>query len=401
MNDATYYDKVTDCVRQALLSGSLRFCDLVRACQGAYPSLVWQILKEMGPQVISVRTDVWSLATANRAGARVPSALSTIEGNPVLQSWYFTDRTCLRIEQLWNWASHRIAFLGTPRLYEWFATANLGESRVLLDLDPLVTRILSASVTDQIVQYDVRDPLPERMAGQFTCVICDPPWYPEEYALWLERARELASGGVVCVSLFPVLTRPSSAHERQVILKAMRTNFSFLTTLTEFLEYEIPSFEFFELAHFGLTGLGPWKLADLVIGQLNTSSEGAATLSPNGRPAWTEIDFGTLRLFVNGTAGSNPEGPLLATVVGGSDILPSPSRREPILQAVNVLSSRGHGLLSHDPLHLINILDGLSAKPANSVSMEDEIGRLNIDPDSKEVLRRLLRQNHSQSLGRV
>jgi len=325
--------------------------------------------------------------------------LSTIEGNPTLSSWYFTDQTCLRIEQLWNWSKHQIAFLGTPRVYEWFETANLGERRVLLDLDPLVTRVLSSSgLSDRVLRYDVRDQLPKGMGGQFTCVICDPPWYPDEYALWVERAKELTRGGVLCISLFPPLTRPSSARERREILNAMHADHLSVIMLTEFLEYEIPSFELFQLAEIGLTGLGPWKLADLIIAQLGRSAARSAICSLGARPDWLEIDFGTLRLFVSRTAGRRPEGPLLGAPDGYSGILPSPSRREPMFQVVNVLSSRGHGLVSSDPLRLINILNDLCTRPVNSVTMVEEIARLDIDQGSKEMLSRLLGLNRHDPL---
>jgi hypothetical protein len=303
----------------------------------------------------------------------------------VLSSWYFTDRTCLRIEQLWSWSAQRIAFLGTPRLYEWFARANLGRSRVLVDLDPLVVAMLKAEFGDAIIGHDIREPPPIQLRTGFTCVICDPPWYPADIFLWIDRATELAPDGLLCISLFPPLTRPSAARERNEILSILQRDYGAVTLLSDFLEYQIPSFEYFQLAAIGLAELEPWKVADLILLRLRPGSGSTSNDSPIARTEWIEVDLGTLRVFVNPAKSSDARGALLSRPLGGSLLLPSPSRRERVLTEVNVLTSRGHGLTSADPFRLIKVLQSLAPAVENGNSPRDILD-LDVDSASKEVL---------------
>jgi len=392
LSDRAYVSHVEACLRANLNKGLWQLRDLVRNCQGAYPSLVLDILNRMGSELLRSEVEAWSRRVADPSLDSF-GALDGIEGNPVLSSWYFTARACRRIERLWDWSTHRIAFLGTPRVYDWFSSSNLGASRVLLDLDALVTQKLKeAHGGDLIVNYDVKDELPHNLVRQFTCVVCDPPWYLDDYHLWIRRSRELAAGGVLCITVYPALVKPAAAGERQSILREIAQDSVSLTLLSEFLEYEIPSFELAQLAEAGVTDLDWWKVADLAIAQLTKSPPAIApTRQPKKKDGtWHEVDIGSLRIFINAAIQERRDGPLLIPA-HDTGILPSPSRREPALQHVNVMTSRGHGFICGDVTKLRLILETFSEVLAANRDPNLAIGPMNIDPESLKTLLSVLR----------
>ncbi len=130
----SYQKEVQDRIRRSLSTRSRSFPDIVRGCQGAYPTVVRDALDKLRFDIVSRPASVFELS-ANLRQQSNQSRLASVEGNPVLSSWYFTDETCSRFAHLQDWSQRRIAFLGTPRLFEWFARASLGNQRLLLDLD--------------------------------------------------------------------------------------------------------------------------------------------------------------------------------------------------------------------------------------------------------------------------
>jgi len=387
-DNLAYQSKIQRRIRGSLSHGCHSFAEVVRYCQGAYPTIVRDLL-ERQPDVLSKLASMFRLTPATAIGP-TNSKLAQIEGNPVLASWYFTDETCSRISRLWDWTQGSIAFLGTPRLYEWFASAGLGKRRILLDLDALVLATLAdaQSGNGELLRYDAQSEVPENLRGQFDFVIFDPPWYPEDYGLWLQRAMTLAPGGMLCVSLFPELTRPAAAAQRLTIQKHMANFVEFSTAISDYLEYEIPSFEQNELAAANLGGIGPWKLSDLLICRLKRGLISQESRRPlHESAAWVEIDIGALRLFVDPRKHGLPSSPFLQCAVRETTILPSPSRRNPELANANLLSSRGHGLTCSAPDKLTLLLAQLREAHASQRPLSSEIDKIDIDNSSKKLLK--------------
>jgi len=371
------------------------FGGIVRACRGAYPTLVLQLLKNMRPEIATKTIEAFALESLSRRNSEIASGLSELEGNPVLSSWYFTSDTCYRLERLQDWSECAIAFMGTPRMYEWFAQKKIGKRRTLLDLDALVIdrlQTLAMARNDEVALADIRDIVPDRLRGQFQWAILDPPWYPEDYQVWISQAMALAPGGTLCISLFPELTRPDASAERLRILRDLKESAGRLTVVSEWLEYQIPSFEECQLAASGITSLGPWKLSDMVICELKPG----VRVNPGPRQfqrrdAWFEVDVGALRIFVTDPGDIRPGKELLKIVEGVSLTLPSPSRRLPGLENINVLTSRGDGLTCSYPPELIKILKDLrDVSLRNRSGLADRIDRLSIDHSSRNLLKKLL-----------
>jgi hypothetical protein len=389
-----YHLEILRRISDYLSQGPQTLSAIVRACAGAYPTIVRECIEEYRSKITWTDLPAAALCDPERSAER--SILDAVEGNPVLCSWYFTTQTCRRIAKLRDWSSLRLAFLGTPRLYDWFRSQNLGKERLLLDLDAVVLEKLSAfsSDADVVAQYDIADKLPDSYRGRFDFVFFDPPWYPVEYFTWLGSASLLAPGGHVVFSLFPELTRPSADAERRDVLEFCGRFSEELTLVSSFLDYEIPTFELGQLRAAGLSSIGPWRVADLVIAKINAGARpdfdrGDAERTPASQ--WREVDIGGLRLFVNLLDRREHEPRLLMTPTGTSTILPSPSRREPTRKKVNVLSSRGHGLVTSRPTDLVQILESLSRRRAGA-SLNDEIRRQPIDAQSQEILTEVLKE---------
>lgn len=387
--NVAYQGKVRDRIRRSLLEGSRSLAEVVRGCQGAYPAVVKDLLDGLRSEIVIRPAPVFELSSELRRSTN-ESRLAKLEGNPVLASWYFTDETCKRLAQLWDWSQRRIAFLGTPRLFEWFATAKIGDRRALLDLDALVVAALRdlSTPSDDVIEYDAFTEIPEAFRGQFDCVIFDPPWYPEDYELWLRRASTLAPSGVFCFSLFPELTRPDAPTERSAIMRQLATWAESPTVISEYLEYDVPSFERYQLAAWDIREIGSWKVSDLVICQMQSTPAGNTLRAPlrQRRVAWTEIDIGLLRTFLSPSSPDTPSVAFLRCPVEGSPVLPSPSRRDPALRDVNLLTSRGHGLICSNPPRLASILGELRKTQLAGTLTRKHIDRVDIDESSKRLL---------------
>jgi hypothetical protein len=385
-----YQLRVVIRIEECLDHGSQTLQAIFRACQGAYPTVVLDCIRELSDDtqwVNLVGLDLKNITSRDRN----VSVLDSIEGNPILCSWYFTEATCHRIGQLRDWSPFRLAFLGTPRLYDWFRSNNLGKERLLLDLDQVVLEKLDRlSGKGEVVHYDVAKKLPKEYHGKFDYVFFDPPWYPKDYLLWLSRASLLAPGGYVVFSLFPELTRPDARHERQLILEFVRSHTKDLTLISSFLEYEVPSYELAQLMAAGLPSIQSWRVADLILTALSTipiDVNGGSSVSPS---EWTEIDIDAVRLFVGSIAGTVAQSSLLNPLSDGSIILPSPSRREPRRSEANVLSSRGHGLVTPSPQKLIALLESFQRPCLDGLRITDIIQESSTDNDTKKLLAKIL-----------
>jgi hypothetical protein len=392
MNDQ-YTSRIAQRIVQAVRSAPLQFDQIVRQCEGAYPAVVAEVLRTLESDIVMETGKTYSLQPEVHTSPPPKSRLSEIEGNPILSSWYFTTGSCRRMEQLWDWSEARIAFLGTPRLYEWFASRGIGKARCLIELDPLVVASLQDLDPNQteIVQRDIHAHIPESLLGEFNFVIFDPPWYPGEYEIWIQRAMRLAPAGMLCFSLFPELTRPDAPAERARVLAYLKERASLVICISGCLEYDVPSFEKQQLIASGIVGLGSWKLSDLIFCRVNRTAteEGVAECAPTFEN-WVEIDIGQLRIFVKVVGSAGVHVSFLRSAAENSIVLPSPSHRDESHNEANVLTSRGHGLICSDPRKLVHILQSAQLTQARNGRWTQEIERLAIDLPSKQLLKSLL-----------
>src|SRR5262249_40880321 len=140
-----YHGRILDRIRHSTREVPKTLDHVIRECDGAFPTLVQSLLQKN----CSSQVDISAFQCDASDDTFRKSSLSTLEGNPILCSWYFTSRACERIASLQDWSIDRLAFLGAPRLYEWFRDHSLGRSRQLLELDSCVLKCLSATSSDR------------------------------------------------------------------------------------------------------------------------------------------------------------------------------------------------------------------------------------------------------------
>lgn len=384
-----YKNQIRERIAKVLARGPRTLGEILRSCRGAYPTIVAECLTEL-KCVEKKRGDLFALQETRDELDReaLSFSVSHVEGNPVLCSWYFTAGTCAKVEKLRSWSASRLVFLGAPMLYEWFCHRQVGVARTLLELDQVIVDNLLGAVNplaERVCRYDTADELPADLLGHADVVFLDPPWYPECYDLWLRRVAQIAPGGTVFLPLFPELTRPAAATQREELLARLKSCSSELFVLEDFVEYVIPTFEQPFLEHFDLHDLGSWKMADFLIVELldDASIEQAFPLPefPDRRRSWIEVDVKTMRFFVD-TSASIPGAGVLSLPANGH-LFASPSRRDPEREILNVLTSRGHGLSSSEPMRLVDQLAKISAEAASGRLIADIVGAADLEADLK------------------
>lgn len=389
-----YNSKVENCIKRCLSNGAQQLVDIIRECKGAYPTVVLECLNNLNPIITKTLTKTFALPLAHRNEFLEQSSLEFMEGNPILSSWYFTDETCEHLAKLRDWSNLKIVFLGTPKLYKWFHNNKLGQKRLLLDLDNTIINklsILSNGFSDSIILYDVATDIPQGFLGKFDCVFFDPPWYTNEYLLWLYRASLLAPGGFLFFSLFPELTRPTGEQERGFIMDKLAKCTELVILLSSFLNYDIPSFEKAQLEACGIKDIKTWKQADLIICEVKSHIQDFETQNVlSTYKDWKEIDINSLRIFVNVAKFPCNEPKLLFSPENSSNILSSPSRRNPLLQSINVLTSRGHGMISGRPEELVIVLEKLKFNVEQGQSVKVAIQNLSTDKNTSLWLSKII-----------
>jgi hypothetical protein len=374
-------------VRAAIAEEPRTFYEIVRRCAGAYPALVAEALKA---SEFVVRASEQLIESSEPTQTRPTSWLSRLEGNPALCSWYFTEATCARLASLRDWREQRIAFLGAPRLFEWFNTESVARDCVLFDADAhVIDHLRHANVyaPAQLIRYDVST-APVWSGGTFDCVFFDPPWYPEDYPQWLARASQLAPEGTIMFSLFPALTRPTARAEREAILASVQRGAAAATVISAFLEYDVPTFEKAELKAAGVDTVRTWKLADLVV--LDSFVWRPVSTDQRRVETWREVDIAQIRIFVGQPRNDVSLSRLLSPLPDGTVRLRSPSRRDPGRVAANVLTSRGCGATTDRPQELFAILSDIAVAVSSGETIQEAIAQADADGDVRELIAQLL-----------
>jgi hypothetical protein len=390
-----HFTKIKKRIKCAIGKGPQSLESIIRACEGAYPTVVDKCLEELGSTVTLVSTQTYKLSEASNTQSNEISSLSTIEGNPVLCSWYFTSETCKRIAELHDWSNSKIAFLGTPRLFEWFCRHDLGKERLLLDLDSVVLKTLSRWIephSNILFEYDVANDIPRMFKGSYDYVFFDSPWYYNDYLVWFSRASSLSPNGFIVFVLFPQLTRPTAQDERVQITDRLSQAAKSLMHLGAFVDYDIPTFERAQLEAAGLTSLSSWKVADLVIAEQTQEIRWKEQPASLPSDVWEEVDIGSLRVFVNLSKLPYDDPRLLFPIDESRPILSSPSRRNRGRAKANVLTSRGHGLITSRPQQLLHLLYEVKNASDRGQSPNEFIRTQDLDISTRKLFEEILRR---------
>src|SRR5687768_16554578 len=99
----TYQSKVVSRIEECLTHGPQTLQTILRGCQGAYPTVVLDCVRRLSDRAEWVNLTGVALTDQTNRDREV-SILDSLEGNPVLCSWYFTRGACERIGRLRDWS---------------------------------------------------------------------------------------------------------------------------------------------------------------------------------------------------------------------------------------------------------------------------------------------------------
>lgn len=391
MNE-NYYRKLENRIDWALQQNKLTFQEIVRECRGAYPMDVLQILKSK-----KYLQEEKQVSTYRRSNADYVKEFITekIDNNPVLCSWYFSLPTCKKTVDLYSWENKRILFLGMPRLFEYFAKNVKNAYFTLIDLDYYVVNKLKENFTynkrHKIIHADINN-LNFIFEESYDFVFLDPPWYMEYYDRWIAQSYKMLNpeGGIIIFPLFQELTRPNAKEQRKYLLSKIRESAKDYLVVSDFIEYEIPTFENSELQNHGILLGKPWKKADLIIvnGIKNDKyimSDEVIVLNK-----WHEVDILNIRIFVSMNENIRHENVTIRYLTENGAYLRNPSRRNQELKLANMLTSRGQGYIIESAENLLFILKEIKEKVENGIDIRSVLDSINMDNLSKEILFEIL-----------
>jgi hypothetical protein len=325
-------------------------------------------------------------ATCQEAHRQLPDDLDMILPlpHPLDYEWRFDPVTRLmlaqRCEQLAG-ANGPVALLGTPTL----ASAMCGRSRnvLLLDANAHLLGALACAGRLRGIEWAAIDiatlSLPYEWQHRAAVVVCDPPWYPEGFATFLDAAAQLVRpGGTVLLSVPDLITRPSLADELDDLRGlADQLRLAFHTAEVHAVRYRTPFFEYRALRSAGM-GLIPLDWRAGTLWQLTSSGAAPATFpgrhrAPPVSVAVTEITMQGVRIRVLRGLPLRPGTLALHPVVPG-DTMPTVSRRHPARGSVTLWTSGNTVLSCADPELTGHLLRHLA--DANGHPLAESLGQL-------------------------
>ena len=362
-------EKEYDCLLQSHLLSvvqtyPLSFYDLVPEAEGAYPTDVLKVLRDLigkgliieregrftarlAERLPPIQTSFSPLPTTwspeNKKVANRPEKPEYIfaEPHPADYDWRFTPVSARRLREFIS-KSHvreeRIALLGTPTLYLYLARK--GTTVSLFDRShSLLEDIRQAGYAQNLIEHDLSNPVLVKHAT-FDLVLADPPWYPDFYRSFICRACELLQQeGLLLLSVLPWLTRPAAIEDRADILSfANEMGFDLLQAIPGFLAYETPTFERAALKKHGLE-CGDWRKGDLFVFRF-VGKPMIYTVQLTDDTQWDEFRFGPLKVKLRRKK-EKAGGCFSFRAVGHSGpVLDTVSRRSPLRPTIDFWTSR-------------------------------------------------------------
>lgn len=290
--------------------------------------------------------------------------------HPLDYEWRYTPATrtllmdrCLRFTNL----DEPIALLGTPTL----ASVLNRRLRRLLLIDSNAETLAALRRHGYLVDTTVVSAdlaiwrCPTSWQHQARVVVCDAPWYPEAFTVFLRAAATLLRvGGTVLLSVPDPLVRPSAAGELNMVAR-LATALGFTITSVEplLLRYRTPFFEWCAQRAAGVRVVPlDWRagtLWQLTLGvtppREHISDKRPVCPSGLSSPPVADVVIGRARIRVCLTEPEQPGKLAVRSIVPGG-VLPTVSRRHPARQQASVWTTGNHALGSPDPAVLASVL---------------------------------------------
>ncbi len=241
---------------------------LEHAMQSGPPATVTELLRQGQGATPDIVLD-WLSATYGRS--HIPSQVLRSgkrnaprpELHPLLFEWYFDSESVGFMAEAVAGFGSDILCLGTPTVAAELCRFAQAGPVALVDADAGVVERFRYLNRLNSLHVGELDTFPE--GALYSVVVADPPWYLADALRWLKVARRhVRTGGAIVMPIFPELTRPTASEERDQILAAaerLGRPELFLNRLV----YETPRFEEDALRALGITDVGDWRAADLLV----------------------------------------------------------------------------------------------------------------------------------------
>jgi hypothetical protein len=343
--DPIYSNQLRDQLLDALTEhGSLTLDELFIHGGGAFPTDVVSCLKAMCSSNLTFfdgsryhRTT--AVAAEGRSHGERISTTPLPEAHPLDFDWRFTveGRENL-ISQICRHTTtdSKLALLGTPTILE--ELAKLRPRTYLFDRNPALKAVFSSShLESSIVNCDLRSPLKMDSRG-FDFVLADPPWYPDYYEAFINRAKELLRlNGILFVSVLPWLTRPGASVDRTLVVQhAFERGFDIIAAVPGILHYESPRFEKAALETAGIE-VPSWRRGDLFVFRNVGDLTPEPRRSDTDESSWHRFVLGTEQVLV--IEGSGVGEFEFSAVAPDGPVLPSVSRRSSLRRQIHIWTS--------------------------------------------------------------
>lgn len=328
-SENAYERRLDDRIRRIGRQPDATIRGVIRRSRGAFPTLVYERLAALELAE--------SLPDGSPTDVEAPQSLRDPELHPLDFEWYFTAETATEIATELADAGSPVLCLGAPTVA--VTLANRGVPVTLVDRNELVeTRFASRYDALEFVTSDIAAPL--ELDDEYPVAFFDPPWYPEDTTTWLHRAStNVADGGRIYFVLFPPLTRPAAAAQRDAVLETA-AGLGSVTITDGAVTYHTPSFEREVLRESAVPVVRDWRRGDLVRIDVETPDGLSEPPSATGEPDWETFVANGQVVKVRRPASSNTDEVL--SPIAGCDgyVLPSVSRRDARRREVDLWTSR-------------------------------------------------------------
>jgi hypothetical protein len=342
----SYLNRLSEQLIDALTEhGALTLDELLIHGGGAFPTDVMSRLQAM----CNSKSIVFDGSRYRRFGTvpaedrcrREPKILpvSLPDAHPLDFDWRFTREGreyLLSLICKYTIPESRLGLFGAPTILQ--ELERIRPHTYLFDRNPALRAVFSPLRLEKLfVNCDLRSPLKSE-AKEFDFVLADPPWYPEYYEAFVDRANELLRvNGILFVSVLPWLTRPSASIDRTFLVQhCFARGFDIIAVMPGVLQYESPQFEKAALATAGIN-VSSWRRGDLFVfrnvGELDPEPED----SDLDDTSWHRYVLGAVQIrVIDGTGLGDFQ---FSVVAPSGPVLPSVSRRSILRRKVHIWTS--------------------------------------------------------------
>lgn len=377
MSVETEFQELVETQVAQQLRQSKPWWDLLYSLPSIYPGVVFDTAKSLGlAEMIDFDPPSIDGTSKARFVSESWSAGLLPTPHPVDAAWWFTDSTLDELSHCLlktTSATDTILLLGTPTLFHFMRSKITNPQIVLIDRHPsgACESSCSKSITLDLVASQPTLSRPSNV------IFADPPWYTPETQAFLLMARQNATANTtILLSVPPLGTRPGVKSEWNQIVRWAKGIGLHLTDYRHgALCYVSPPFEQNALRVSGVPNCPfDWRRGDLAIftceAKFHFLRHPKVFALESG--AWREIIIGNVSIRIRAAPPTDGEDEILKTLIPGN-VLHSVSRRDPLLNFVNVWTSGNRVFKSSNLTKLFRAISTLTKRKWPEASLKKEL----------------------------